>query len=128
MRHGVGRAAVKYIPINEQVDLELGGDLEVLVKPVLLNWEKSDLAFALNGNVQGWTTRETWQIEVQNSKDIDVVLDIRRNFAGDWALTTEAKYEKVDATKVKFLVPLKAREKQTLTYQLTTRLGSNVVK
>ncbi len=29
----VGATAVKYIPVNEQVDLELGEDLEVLVKP-----------------------------------------------------------------------------------------------
>lgn len=78
--------------------------------------------------MQGWTIKETWQVEAQNTKDIDVMLDVRRNFSGDWTLVTDAKYEKVDATKVKFVLPLKAREKQTFTYELTTRHGSSVTK
>ncbi len=124
----VGRTSVKYIPINEAVELELGHDQEILVKPVLMNWVKADLQFDANGNVKGWATKETWEIEIQNSKEIDVLLDIRRNFSGDWSLVTDAKYQKVDATKVKFLLPLKSREKLKLTYELTTRHGSNAQK
>jgi len=124
----VGRTAVKYIPVNEQVDLELGNDLEVLVKPTLMNWVKTDVQFDNRGNVKGWTTLETWEVEVQNSKDIDVTLDIRRNFNGDWSMVTAAKYENVDATKVKFVLPLKPREKQKFTYELTTRHGTNATK
>jgi hypothetical protein len=124
----VGRTSVKYIPIKESVELELGADQEVLVKPKMINWEKTNLAFDQQGNVKGWTTKETWEVEVQNSKAIAAVLDIRRNFPGDWSLATEAKYEKVDASKVKFLVPLKPREKQTFTYELTTRRGINATR
>ncbi|PAW87050.1 MAG: hypothetical protein B9S33_06950 [Pedosphaera sp. Tous-C6FEB] len=124
----IGHTAVKYIPIGEAVEMELGNDLEVLVKPTLMNWVKSDLAFDAGGNVKGWTTKETWEFEVQNSKDIDVVLDIRRNFGGDWTLATAAPYEKVDATKVKFVRPLKAREKQTFSYELTVKHGTNATR
>ena len=52
----------------------------------------------------------------------------RRNFAGDWDLKTEQKYERVDASKVKFVLPLKPREKQKFTYELTTRYGINVTR
>ena len=124
----VGRTNVKYIPINEQVEMELGNDLEVMVKPTLMNWEKLDLRFDKDGNISGWTTKETWQIEVQNSKDIDVMLDIRRNFQGDWEVKADAKYEKVDANKIKFVLPLKSREKQTFMYEVTTRYGTNVTR
>src|SRR6185295_57528 len=79
----VGRTAVKYIPINEFVELELGSDLEVSVKPVLTDWQKTNIQFSNNGNVSGSTTKASWQIELQNSKDIPVVVDIRRNFPGD---------------------------------------------
>jgi hypothetical protein len=124
----VGTTTVKYIPVNETVEMELGNDREVLVKPKLMNWVKTDIAFDNYGNIKGWTTKETWEIEVQNLKDIDVVLDVRRNFNGDWSLTTEASYEKVDATKVKFLLPLKPRGKQSFTYEVTTRYGTNVTR
>jgi hypothetical protein len=124
----VGRTAVKYIPVNESVEMELGPDREVLVKPTLMNFVKTDIAFDNGGNVKGWTTKETWEFEVQNSKDIDVMLDIRRNFAGDWSLTTAATYEKVDATKVKFVLPLKSREQQKFSYELTVKHGTNATK
>jgi hypothetical protein len=124
----VGSTSVKYIPVNESVEMELGSDREVLVKPTLMNWEKTNLQFDGRGDVKGWTIKETWQAEVQNSKDIDVVLDIRRNVAGDWSLKTDAQYEKVDANKVKFVLPLKPREKQQFTYEVTTNHGSNVIR
>ncbi len=57
-----------------------------------------------------------------------MVLDVRRNFAGDWSLKTEAGYEKVDANKVKFVLPLKAHEKRQFSYDLTTNFGSNVTR
>ncbi len=121
----VGRTAVKYIPIGEQVEMKLGNDQEVMCKPTLMNWEKTDIHFDGNGAVTGWTIKETWQVETQNSKDIDITLDVRRNFSGDWSLATDAKYEKVDASKVKFVVPLKSREQQKLAYEVTTRYGTN---
>ena len=124
----VGATQVKYIPVNETVELELGNDPEVLIKPTLMNWQKTDVKFDQNDNISGWTIKQTWQFEVQNSKEIDVVLDIRRNFSGDWDLDTKADYTKVDANSVKFIVPLKPHEKKTLTYDLTTRFGLNVTR
>jgi hypothetical protein len=124
----VGSTSVKYIPINETVEMELGNDREVTVTPKLMNWVKTEMAFDNYGNIKGWTTKETWEVELQNSKDIDVMLDVRRNFNGDWSLATDASYEKVDATKVKFLLPLKPRARQTFAYEVTTRFGTNVTR
>src|SRR3989442_2346925 len=124
----VGSTAVKYIPVNEQVDLDLGPDLEVQVAPKLMNWQKTDISFDNWGNIKGWTIKETWQIELQNSKEIDALVDVRRNFNGDWSIETAAKYEKVDAQKVKFLAALKPSQKQTFFYTVTTRHGTNATR
>ena len=97
-----------------------------MVKPTLLSWAKTNLQFDGDGNVKGWTVHESWQVEVQNSKDIDVMLDVRRNFGGDWSLKTNATYEKVDAGKVKFVLTLAAREKRQFGYEVTTNFGSNI--
>lgn len=124
----IGRTNVKYIPIDEQVEMELGHDREIMVKPTLMDWQKQDIRFDQWGNVVGWTIKEQWQLELQNSKDIGVVVDIRRNFSGDWDLRTDAKYEKLDANKVKFVLPLAPREKQAFSYELTTRYGTNLTR
>ena len=124
----IGATSVKYIPIGESVELELGEDHEVRVQPTLRDWQKTDIHFDPWGNVAGWTVNETWQLAVQNSKEIDIVVDLRRNFEGDWDIQTPAKSEKVDAHKVKFILLLKPREKQQFSYELTTRYGTNVIK
>ena len=89
------------------------------------DWRKDDIRFARSGAVAGWAVTESWQIETQNSKDVEVTLDVRRNFHGDWRLSTESAYEKVDANQIKFLFKLKPREKRVLTYELVTREGLN---
>ena len=48
--------------------------------------------------------------------------------SGDWSLKTDAAHEKVDARKVKFVLPLQPREKQRLVYELTTRFGTNAAR
>ena len=87
-----------------------------------------DAAPDFYGQIAGWTVKETWEFEIQNSKAIGIMLDIRRNFQGDWEIATDAEYEKVDANKVKFVRPLEPGEKQTFQYVLTTRFGTNVRK
>lgn len=121
----VGRTAVKYIPVNEEVEMEMGPDLEVMIRPVLMDWQKTELRFDGHGNVVGWTIKEQWKIDLQNSKEIPVTADVRRSFQGDWNLTSAASYEKVDASKVKFVVPLKPREQKTVTYETTVRHGTS---
>jgi hypothetical protein len=108
--------------------MELGQDLEVRVKPTMTNWAKLNVNFDNQRNVVGWTEKQWWQIEVQNSKDIPVVVDVRRNFSGDWQIESAAPFEKVDATKVKFVLPLKAREKTTVAYLVTLRQGTNATR
>jgi hypothetical protein len=124
----VGQTRLKYIPVNETVELELGADPEVLVKPVLTDWRKDNLKFDNNGNIVGWTETQNWRLETQNSKEIDVTLDIRRNLPGDWSLSSATAYEKVDAQKIKFTFPLKSKEKRTIEYELVTQHGTNAAR
>jgi hypothetical protein len=108
--------------------MQLGNDAEVRIQPKLMDWQKVDIAFNKSGNVDGSTTKAAWEIELQNSKRIPVTVDIRRNFSGDWEIATDDKFEKVDATKIKFVLQLKPGEKRTLKYTLTTRTGTNARK
>ena len=94
----------------------------------MTNWAKLDVTFDNRRNVSGWTEKQWWQIEVQNSKDIPAVVDVRRNFSGDWELESAANHENLDATKVKFLIPLQPRGKMTFSYVVTQRHGTNVRK
>ncbi|MBC8326866.1 MAG: hypothetical protein H8E27_14700, partial [Verrucomicrobia subdivision 3 bacterium] len=43
-------------------------------------------------------------------------------------IATDVKFEKVDATKIKFAFQLQPGEQRTLKYTLTTRTGTNARK
>jgi hypothetical protein len=124
----VGQTEVKYIPVNEIVELELGADAEVLVKPVMTDWRRDNLKFDAKGNIAGWTETQDWRLETQNSKEIDVTLDIRRNFPGDWTVATQSPYEKVDAQKIKFTLSLRPKEKRNIEYELVIQHGVNAAR
>jgi hypothetical protein len=124
----MGSSSIKYIPINEQVEVSLGNDEEVQVRPKATQWVKQDLRFDNNGDVSGWTIKETFTIEVQNSKSIPAVVDVRRGFSGDWTLESADKYTNVDATKVKFLLSLPPHTTKSVTYTVTLRQGTNATR
>ena len=39
--------------LHETVEMELRNDREVLVKPTLMNWEKTNIQFSNHGDVKG---------------------------------------------------------------------------
>jgi hypothetical protein len=124
----VGQISVKYIPVDELVEMELGRDHEILVKPVMTDWRKENIKFDAKGKVTGWTETQDWRVETGNSKGIDVTLDIRRNFRGDWTLATRTPFEKVDARKIKFLLALKPGEKRSIEYEVVIQHGTNATR
>ncbi len=125
LRSMVGQTSVKYIPINEEIEMDLGNDREVLAEPSLTDWRKDDLKFDKDGNISGWTVTQSWRVETRNSKEIPITLDLRRNFQGDWSVKSDAPFEKVDAGKIKFVFNLNAREKRTITYEVVEHFGVN---
>lgn len=121
----IGKTSTKYIPVGEEVELEIQDDQQLLIKPRLMNWQKTNLRFHPDGHVNGWTVVEDWEIEVQNSREIAVRVDIRRHLSGDWTLNNVSAHEKVDASRVKFLETLQPGERKTIRYQLSTNHGLN---
>jgi len=121
----VGQTRVKYIPINEDVEMELGYDPQVRVEGKLMDWRKDRIHFGHKGNVDGYDQHETWTFEIQNSKNIPIEVDVRRHFRGDWGMKTDDEYEKIDANTVKFVRKLNPMEQVSFTYTVTTCTGAN---
>jgi len=121
----VGRTRVKYIPIDEDVEMELGHDPQVRVEGKLMEWQKDNIHFDRHDNVDGHDIHEKWQFEIQNSKTIPIEVDVRRHFGGDWRISTNDAYEDVDANTVKFVRQVQSGETVTFSYLLTKRHGMN---
>jgi hypothetical protein len=123
----VGGADVKYIPVGEEVELDLGPVRLVEVKPVLMDYKTANHVFDPNGNVAGWDEVRTWRIEVTNASTLTVDIEITRGFDTPyWTLNPgdgQPAYEKYDATHARFKLSVEPRSKRVLDYTVTAFLG-----
>ena len=122
-----GQSSFKYIPVGEEVELNLGAVQDVVVDPTLMEMRTSNYRFDSDGDISGWDDIQTYQVEVRNTRDAAVRIEITRNFdTSAWDLTQSApvgSYEQVDLDTVKFTLQLEPRSKQTFNYTLTAYRG-----
>jgi hypothetical protein len=122
-----GQSSFKYIPVDEDVELNLGAVADVVAEPTLMNFETKNYRFDRHRNISGWDEVRKFKVEVRNTRDIGAKVEISRNFSTQyWKLQKGGdfgKFEKVDLDTVKFTLFLKPRSKQTFEYTLTTYHG-----
>jgi hypothetical protein len=122
-----GRSRFKYIPVDEDVELSLGSVTNVIVKPTLMNYKTDRYLFHSNGNISGWDEIREFEIEVKNTREIPIKVEVTRNFkTPSWDLTKTGDFdtfEKVDLDTVKFTLMLNGHETKKFRYVLTTHHG-----
>ncbi len=122
-----GQSRFKYIPVDEDVELNLGSVANVIVKPKLMNYKTDRYLFDNKGNISGWDEICEFEIEVKNTREIPIKAEVRRNFKTSyWEIKKTGEfgnYEKVDLDTVKFTLSLNAHETKTFRYILTTHHG-----
>jgi hypothetical protein len=123
-----GQSSFKYIPVDEDVELNLGAVADVVVEPKLMDFKTENYEFDRRGNISGWDEIKTFEIEVKNSRDIDVKVEIKRNFNNSyWKLIRSGdfgQFEKVDMNTVKFTLELKPRSTKKFEYNLRIYQGT----
>jgi hypothetical protein len=124
-----GQSSFKYIPVGEEVELNLGAVSNVIVEPKLMEEQTDNYRFNRDGNIDGWDEIRTWQLNIKNTRDLPVKIEIKRNFnTNAWDIEnigdTEKYYEKVDLDTVKYTLMLGPKSEQTLEYELTTYQGT----
>jgi hypothetical protein len=119
-----GQSSFKYIPVDEDVELNLGAVGDVVVEPTLMDFETKNYRFNRDRNISGWDEVRKFKIEVRNTRDIGTKVEIKRNFPTQyWKLSTSGEFEKVDLDTIKFTLILEPRSKQIFEYTLTTYHG-----
>ena len=122
-----GQSSFKYIPVDEDVELNLGPVANLVVEPKLMDFKTENYRFDRRGNVSGWDEIRTFEIEVRNTRDINVKVEIKRNFNTQyWDLKRSGEFgqfEKVDLNTVKFTLDLQPRSAKKFEYVLRSYHG-----
>jgi hypothetical protein len=124
----VGGMDVKYIPVGEEVELNLGPDRLVSIVPTLMEFKTDNYKCDKKGNVAGWDEIREWKVEITNTRKIPANIEIIRSFDTNyWTLQYDGSdifYGKYDATKARFKLTVEPANKRTFTYTVTTYHGT----
>jgi len=120
-----GQSEFKYIPVNEEVELNLGSVANVVVEPKMMDFKTENYRFDSDGDIIGWDEVRSYEIETRNTRDIAIKVEIKRNFPTQfWQITGNNDYEEYDADTIKFTLEMRPASKETLTYTLRTYHGT----
>lgn len=123
----IGASSFKYIPVKEDVELDLGAVRNVIVDGKQMKLEKEKYLFDGRGNINGWDVVRTNQTTVKNTRNLPARVQITWNMGDQyWDLKHDlkpAEYEKVDLKTVRFTVELPARSKKVFTTTIREYYG-----
>ena len=122
-----GQSSFKYVPVDEDVELNLGAVANIVVEPTLMDFETKNYRFDRKHNISGWDEVRKFKIEVRNTREIPAKVEIRRNFPTQYFKLQKSgnfgEFENVDLDTVKFKLILKPRSAKKFEYVLTTYHG-----
>jgi hypothetical protein len=137
------RQSVKYIPIGDKIELNLGVDPEVVFELTKLRASRDDIWMQINGKnefqsvghdateaeanstVVGWNEHNTFQQQIRNYTAKPINVEIRRSFEGhnDFRSLLEPKLH--DFQTVEFSTKVAPGAKKDLRYEIVRHQGRN---
>ncbi len=90
-----------------------------------MDFRTENYMFDRDGEITGWDEVRTYEIEVRNTRDVPIKVEIKRNFPTQfWQITNSDNYEGYNSTSIKYTLEMNPESKQTIKYTLRTYHGS----
>jgi hypothetical protein len=134
---------VKYIPIGDKIELNLGADPEVVFELVKLRvwrdvvWmhllftseyyrvDEPGVRIAANSAVGGWDEHAIYSQRVRNYSKKPIELEVRRTFSGHVVFRSELPAKNHDYQTVEYTATVKPAERADLLYEIVQHQGRN---
>jgi len=121
----LGQQSITYVPIKEDIELNVGTDDEVIHKRTRMGVIRSNFVYAgRTPHVVGWDETQSWKEEIRNFKAKAIRMEVRHVIGGDIDLEAEAA-KLHDYRTVEFTFDVKAHQKFAWHYRYTQHHGRN---
>ncbi len=134
--------AVKYIPIGDKIELNLGPDRNVIFELIKLRASRDEIWLQVNGadvfnrvgggvqidvnsSVAGWDDHEVYTQRVRNYSAKPIELEVRRTFPGHVVFRSELKPTLYDYQTPQFTATVDAGKKSDLYFEILRHQGRN---
>ncbi|MCZ6835755.1 MAG: hypothetical protein O7G85_08275 [Planctomycetota bacterium] len=131
---------IKYVPIGQEIELNLGVDPEVIHELVRLRSWRDNFWFhdtnrrkhiSLDGReqvtrnfpVSGWDDHDRWVERIRNYRDQPIDVEIRRSFHGHVEFESDLDPTMHDYQSPQFSASIGSGESEDLAYHITTHQG-----
>ncbi len=134
---------IKYVPIGDRCELNLGNDPSVRFDLVKKQSARQSIWLQIgntnqyrqvdgdkvqvqkeNAHVVGWEDREHFEQRIANYTSRPIDVEIRRTFPGDIIFTSQLGAKRFDYQTVELSVQVKPAVKEVLPYEITRRQGT----
>ena len=136
------RSIVKYIPIGDKIELNLGRDPNVVFELVKLRASRDEIWMHVNGtdifrrvdgavqieinsSVVGWDDHEVFTQRIRNYTAKPIDLEIRRTFPGHVVFRSQLKPSQHDFQTVQFTTTVEPAKKTDLLFEIVRKQGRN---
>jgi hypothetical protein len=121
-----GRTQHDYIPVGEDIELNLGSDGRLLFETRTVSTSRDEFEFDNSGSVSGWIEKRVVELELKNTLDRDVPVKLTHYLAGDWSFesVSDQSFEKVDAESVRWNLTLNSKEVRVINYTVLVNQGT----
>jgi hypothetical protein len=138
--------SIKYIPIGDKIELNLGTDPEVIFELIKLRTSRSDIWFQVNGvnvfhkldepgfraepnmSVVGWADHEVYAQRIRNYTPKAIDVEIRHSFDGQVTFRSGLEPKLHDYHTVQFGKTVAAGKKVDLNFEIVRRQGHNATQ
>jgi hypothetical protein len=94
----IGEDLIKHTPKNEKVTLNIGNAFDIKAESIVKN----------ESRITDYVMDRTFEITIRNQKNEDITIEVIKELGTNWEiLESSEKYEKTDAYKIKYLLPVK---------------------
>lgn len=139
----LAQQSVKYIPIGDKIELNLGVDLEVIFELIKRRVFRSDLTLQLRGMSQfrkigdagvvaepnaalvGWTDNETYSQRIRNYSGKSVDVEVRRTLPGHVIFKSQLEPKLHDYQTVEFKSTVAAGKQVDLLFEVSRLQGTS---
>jgi hypothetical protein len=105
----IGEDMIDHTPKDEKVKLKVGEAFDIAIEDKQVDFKK----------ITDKVSEYTFEIKIKNHKSEAVDVNVERYLGLNWEiLNSNIKYDKLDAQKVNFVVPVKANDENTLRYKV----------
>ena len=133
---------IRYVPIGQEIELNLGADPEVVHERIRLRSFRDNFWYRrsgvnvhyspdkghriqINDTVAGWDDHQQWVDRIRNYRGQTIEVEIRRSFSGHVIFKSKLDPELHDFRTPQFTTSVEAGQSRDLAYELVLRQGYN---